>query len=187
MEQFTQAPVALDTQESIDKISEGMTYVVNGNQSIEAATIPVGSYVRLVNSTITGRSDGIYTVKTAIPVAPATIDNTYLQETAPIPGGIANALSSKINTLFTSYTRLDVNSDLTQYKMIVAFVVQDNESGIQGLMTYPSILFTLVPSGRLNVWPIAINSGNPSGYAYAIYSNGIITAIAGEINVYGLN
>lgn len=99
MEQFTQAPVALDTQESIDKISEGMTYVVNGNQSIEAATIPVGAYVRLVNSTITGRSDGIYTVKTAIPVAPATIDNTYLQETAPIPGGVANALSSKIKTI----------------------------------------------------------------------------------------
>lgn len=79
----------------IAKMSEGMTYVVNGNKSIEIAAIPVGSYVRLVNSTIAGRSDGIYTVKTAIPVD-TIIDSSYFNESAPIAGGVANALNSKI-------------------------------------------------------------------------------------------
>ena len=97
-----------ENTEAIAKLSEGMTYVVNGDKSIEAATIPVGSYVRLVNSNITGRSDGIYTVKTAIPVAPAVIDGSYFNENAPIPGGVANALNSKLNNaelLATSTTQ----------------------------------------------------------------------------------
>lgn len=81
--------------EKIDKLSAGMTYVVNGNKSIETSPISVGSYVRLVNSTITGCSDGIYTVKTAIPVDTA-IDGTYFNENAPIPGGVANALNSNM-------------------------------------------------------------------------------------------
>ena len=84
-----------DSVEAHDKVSEAMTYVVNGNKSIENAAIPVGSYVRLANSTIVGRSDGIYTVKTAIPVN-TVIDSSYFNENAPIPGGVANALNSKL-------------------------------------------------------------------------------------------
>lgn len=84
-----------DSVDAHDKVSEAMTYVVNGNKSIENAAIPVGSYVRLANSTIVGRSDGIYTVKTAIPVN-TVIDSSYFNENAPIPGGVANALNSKI-------------------------------------------------------------------------------------------
>ena len=84
-----------DSVTAHDKVSEAMTYVVNGNKSIENAAIPVGSYVRLANSTIVGRSDGIYTVKTAIPVN-TVIDSSYFNENAPIPGGVANALNSKL-------------------------------------------------------------------------------------------
>ena len=93
-----------ENTEAIAKLSEGMTYVVNGDKSIEAATIPVGSYVRLVNSNITGRSDGIYTVKTAIPVAPAVIDGSYFNENAPIPGGVANALNDNLTQLNNNKT-----------------------------------------------------------------------------------
>ena len=87
-----------DSVNAHDKVSEGMTYVVNGNKSIENAAIPVGSLVRLANSTIVGRSDGIYTVKTAIPVD-TVIDSSYFNESAPIAGGIANALNDKITTI----------------------------------------------------------------------------------------
>ena len=87
-----------DSVNAHDKVSEAMTYVVNGNKSIENAAIPVGSYVRLANSTIVGRSDGIYTVKTAIPVN-TVIDSSYFNENAPIPGGVANALNSKIDNI----------------------------------------------------------------------------------------
>ena len=76
-------------------LSAAMTYVIRGNKSIESVTIPVGAYVRLVDSTITGRSDGIYTVATAIPVD-TIIDGTYFNESAPIPGGVANALNASL-------------------------------------------------------------------------------------------
>jgi hypothetical protein len=85
--------------QNIQKLSDAMTYVVSGNKSVETASIPIGSFVRLVNSSIAGRADGIYTAKKAIPVAPDTIDDTYLNETAPISGGVGNALNSNITTI----------------------------------------------------------------------------------------
>lgn len=90
-------PSALtEHSQAIQKLSDAMTYVVSGNKSVETASIPAGSFVRLVNSSIAGRADGIYTAKKAIPVAPDTIDDTYLNETAPISGGVGNALNNKL-------------------------------------------------------------------------------------------
>lgn len=83
-----------DSVDAHDKISDAMTYVVNGNKSIESVSIPVGHYFRLANSSIAGRSDGLYTAKIAIPVD-TVIDATYFNEAAPITGGIAEALNSK--------------------------------------------------------------------------------------------
>jgi hypothetical protein len=87
-----------DSVDAHDKISDAMTYVVNGNKSIESVSIPVGHYFRLANSSIAGRSDGLYTAKIAIPVD-TVIDATYFNEAAPITGGIAEALNSKITNL----------------------------------------------------------------------------------------
>jgi hypothetical protein len=86
---------------AVDKLSAAMSYVVNGNKSIEAVSIPVGAYVRLVNSAIVGRSDGMYTVKTAIPVD-TVIDSSYFNESAPIAGGGLNALNSKTSSIISS-------------------------------------------------------------------------------------
>ena len=81
--------------DDVNALSSAMTYVISGNKSIETATIPVGSYVRLVGSTIAGRSDGIYTVAIAIPVD-TVIDGTYFNESAPIPGGGLNAIRQSL-------------------------------------------------------------------------------------------
>ena len=81
--------------DDVGALSAAMTYVVSGNKSIETATIPVGAYVRLVSSTIAGRSDGIYTVATAIPVD-TVVDGTYFNESAPISGGIAGAIQQSM-------------------------------------------------------------------------------------------
>ena len=70
-----------------------MSYIVNGNVSTEA--IPSGAYFQLVNSLITGRSDGEYTASKAIP-ANTAIDSTYFNESAPITGGGLNALNSNM-------------------------------------------------------------------------------------------
>lgn len=85
--------------DDVGALSSAMTYVVSGNKSIETATIPVGAYVRLVGSTISGRSDGIYTVATAIPVD-TVIDGTYFNESAPIRGGGLNALNASMIQYF---------------------------------------------------------------------------------------
>jgi hypothetical protein len=76
-----------------------MSYLVNGNVSTEA--IPAGAYFQLVNSLITGRSDGEYTASKAIP-ANTAIDSTYFNESAPITGGGLNALNSNIADLFAN-------------------------------------------------------------------------------------
>jgi hypothetical protein len=86
--------------DEIDSVSENtmkqrtaMSYVVDGDVSVDA--IPAGAYFQLINSSITGRSDGEYTASKAIP-ANTAIDNTYFTQTAPISGGAVNALNSKI-------------------------------------------------------------------------------------------
>ena len=138
----------IDAQER--KLSDGLCYVVNGNTSIESATIPVGKYVRLVNSTIAGRSDGIYTVKTAIPVAPATIDNTYLNEASPIAGGVANDLNSNI-TIIRKKTALyqasiPANGTVTQILSNVG-IVPDVISGYSLIGGFPMIDLDLITVG----------------------------------------
>lgn len=88
-----------------------MSYLVNGNMSTEA--IPAGAYFQLVNSLITGRSDGEYTASKAIP-ANTAIDSTYFNESAPITGGGLNSLNSKIAShelMPSSY--ININSAFT--------------------------------------------------------------------------
>jgi hypothetical protein len=101
-DQMGDVPEGQDLQSEIEaaadevgRISDAMSYVVNGNKSIETVTIPVGAYFRLANSEIVGRSDGMYTAKAAIPVD-TVIDSSYFNESVPIPGGLGNALNSKI-------------------------------------------------------------------------------------------
>ena len=89
-------PAAAAVNESIAKQRTAMSYVVDGNVSADA--IPAGAYFQLINSQITGRSDGEYTASKAIP-ANTAIDNTYFTQTAPIPGGAVNALNSNISDL----------------------------------------------------------------------------------------
>lgn len=97
------------TNAEVARISDSMTYVVNGNKSIESVTIPVGAYVRLANSEIVGRSDGIYTVKVAIPVD-TVIDSSYFNEAAPIAGGLGNALNDKITWQTTALNSVNAGT-----------------------------------------------------------------------------
>ena len=98
-----------------------MSYLVNGNVSTEA--IPAGAYFQLVNSLITGRSDGEYTASKAIP-ANTAIDSTYFNESAPITGGGLNALNS--NTVkyidVTDTTPVNVNNKSNNIVGAVNFV-----------------------------------------------------------------
>lgn len=101
--------------DEVGQLSDAMSYVVNGNKSIETVTIPVGAYFRLANSEIVGRSDGMYTAKAAIPVD-TVIDSSYFNEASPIPGGLGNALNSNLTNLISfesflsSYTSIGANS-----------------------------------------------------------------------------
>ena len=108
---------AAETTQNIEKLSDAVCYVVDKNKSAEEATIPVGSIVRLKNSTIAGRADGIYTVKTAIPVN-TVLDNTYFNENSPIDGGLAGYFNGKLTTTESSIT-LETQSN---YSLITAGV-----------------------------------------------------------------
>lgn len=73
-----------------------MTYVVDGNKC--ANIVPQGQYFQLINSTIAGRSDGVYTASKAIP-ANEVIDNTYFNQTSPISEGAINKINNELASL----------------------------------------------------------------------------------------
>jgi len=73
------------------RISSYMAYVVNGNKS--GSSIPLGSYVILRNSTISGRNDYSYTAIKAIP-ANTVIDSSYLSSS--INKGALNDIKDSI-------------------------------------------------------------------------------------------
>lgn len=76
---------------SLDVIRSGLCRVINGNKS--PVWISKGVFVFLVNSTISGRNDGIYIAAQNIPTNTA-IDSTYL---TTIYGGAFNNISKPIN------------------------------------------------------------------------------------------
>ena len=81
-----------------------MTYVVDGNKC--ANKVPQGQYFQLINSTIAGRSDGIYTASKAIP-ANYVIDNAYFSQTTPIAEGAINKINGELTSLNSNLVNLD--------------------------------------------------------------------------------
>lgn len=95
--------------ENADKIDAELwkTYndlgiVVNGNKA--ALSAAVGQFIILKNSTIAGRSDGLYKAAKAIP-ANTTIDSTYL--TAVSRGGL-NAVQNTITRKIRDYSSVTI-------------------------------------------------------------------------------
>lgn len=72
------------------KNQDALGIIVDGNKAAVSAT--TGQYIILRNSTITGKTDGLYTAAKSIP-ANTAIDGTYL---TAVSGGGLNALNSKM-------------------------------------------------------------------------------------------
>ena len=143
--------------QQIGNMREAMTYVVDGNKS--TITIPVGAYFQLVNSQITGRSDGVYTASQAIP-ANTTIDSTYFTQTEPISGGAVNVLNNKL-----AYSTIDVNNYST-FADIYNVLTTPGMIGIGAIGNYSTAnLKTILP--------------NPGGFAN--YTSVSITVIGNSI------
>lgn len=106
--------------ENADKIDAELwkTYndlgiVVNGNKA--ALSAAVGQFIILKNSTISGRSDGLYKAAKAIP-ANTTIDSTYL---TAVPRGGLNAVQNTITRKIRDYSSVTIPS--TGYIKIDSF------------------------------------------------------------------
>ena len=81
----TQREVNSDLIGAITSVENGIAIVVNGKRATTSAT--TGQFVLLVNSTISGKTDGMYTASKPIP-ANTDIDGTYL--TAVTNGALNN-------------------------------------------------------------------------------------------------
>jgi hypothetical protein len=141
-----------------DKIDAafGETYndlgiVVNGNKAALSAAI--GQFVVLKNSTISGRSDGLYTAAKAIP-ANTAIDSTYL---TAVSGGGLNALNNDIMNKAerTNYTVAGNSSSAISIPSNTrAFIVTSGTAGTQKSMIIlsassgGSVAYTLVCQGN---------------------------------------
>lgn len=80
------------------KNQDALGIIVDGNKAAVSAT--TGQYIILRNSTITGKTDGLYTAAKSIP-ANTAIDGTYL---TAVSGGGLNALNSNIQNLIKTET-----------------------------------------------------------------------------------
>lgn len=137
-----------------------MTYVVDGNKC--ANEVPQGQYFQLINSTIAGRSDGIYTASKAIP-ANYTIDNTYFSQTTPIAEGAINKIDSKLTALNSNFTNVLTALNIESVTRETATVTTGNTGNIaleQMNDGYTYIVGALV-SGTdafLRTWVSSINN-----------------------------
>ena len=84
--------------------AEAVAYIVDGNKA--AVSIAQGKYVTLINSSISGLSDGLYKAAQAI-TANTAIDSTYL---TAVSGGLGEEVSS-LNTQITT-----LNSNIAMFK-----------------------------------------------------------------------
>jgi hypothetical protein len=81
--------------EALNGLENEIGVVVTGNKTASGVAASVGQYVILKNSSITGKTDGLYKAAKAISAATA-IDGTYL---TAVSGGGLNSLDSAINSV----------------------------------------------------------------------------------------
>lgn len=84
-----------------------VAYTVNGNKS--EVSIAQGKYVALINSSISGLSDGLYKAAAAIP-ANTAIDSTYLTAVSGGLGAEVSSLADHIETINTKNSSSWFNS-----------------------------------------------------------------------------
>lgn len=96
-------------QTIIDAFPGEIGIVVNGNKTASGVTASSGQYVILINSTITGKADGLYTAAKAIP-ANTALDGTYL--TAVSGGGLNDVVDSIPAKSFRPRTTIASNASL---------------------------------------------------------------------------
>ena len=140
-----------------------MTYVVDGNKCANA--VPQGQYFQLINSTIAGRSDGIYTASKVIP-ANEVIDNTYFSQTTPIAEGAINKINDELVTLNSKINNLIERKTLSGTTSTGGNVSTDyNASDYAVVACYGGTAFGAVPyvntSGKIAFHVTAITSWEP--------------------------
>ncbi len=83
----------------LNTVENSIAFIIRGNRLQGSTAVVTGQYVLLMESTITGKPDGLYTASKAIPIN-TDIDETYL--TAVSNGGL-NKLNKQW-TLYGTYT-----------------------------------------------------------------------------------
>ena len=161
------AVVKADTD--LKSLAKSIGRFVDGNKS--AAGASSGEFVVLLNSTISGRTDGLYTAAKAIP-ANTTIDSSYL--TASSTGGL-NALNANINAVdgkltapsLTECASLDA---LKTYLSGVIATMNNRGSKVIGVITrFADGNFTLNDYYEGHIYYISnANNGYFAGVLYSI-------------------
>lgn len=158
----TEALNALD--DDIKQTDSDIAIIVNGKRSATGAT--AGQFVLLRNSTISGKSDGLYVAAANIP-ANTDIDATYLTDTT---GGGLNQITpielggTNANTVLTALDNLEVPGARSNY-----FTIPGNSTATFNLATsaYSGfIIFHGTTSSRQGIYFYAKLSGANSTPTY---------------------
>lgn len=167
-----------------ETVENSIAVVVDGDMPSAGAT--AGQYILLKNSTIAGRSDGLYTVASGKTVSQGTaIDGTYLNENAPISCGGLNAIKGllpitaslvritdnqavDLNVVFSSSANRGIQliwyTENSSYKPdtssgLLLQYCWNTTTGMQIAFTGSGALFLRWNLGGIGVWT-RINTGN---------------------------
>ena len=106
------------------KLDQQLGIVVNGNVASQA--IAIGNYVNLINSTITGKTDGIY-VATGAVSSGGTVTASDINGSA-ISKGISNVLSDQIANKANNKSGM-ITSGTLKEKILAMIAELNNEIG----------------------------------------------------------
>ena len=143
---------------AITQIDNDIAIVVNGKQSSYGAT--KGQFVLLRNSTISGKTDGIYKAAKAIS-ANTNIDGTYL---TAVSGGGLNALN---NNYYADGTYSYTNANAAGYPMFFGFVT----TGAKRLECVYTVEKTIPYGKSVTVTEVYCNARKADGTGYILATN----------------
>ena len=166
---FGPGPKQKDYNTDTDLIRSEIGIIVDGNKSALGAS--TGQYVILKNSTITGKTDGLYKAAQAIP-ANTAIDGSYL---TAVSGGLGAEVASANSSISTLNGKMSNNLNVDKMRFVVArnsdrfsFDVGSSDgatafvfSGNQGVCAYFALTFGASPAvdarsiGGTTTWTIS--------------------------------
>ena len=168
-------PTGKNLQGEIDKLSNDIAIIVNGDKSTLDAT--KGQYLLVQNSTISGIDDGAYIAKKAI-TANTALDSSYFTAKS---SGIANGLKGEIDTVSTNLGSPSSASGVTGADAFAKIATVDSKlTGLSDTIPFKTIVAQQTNANNVDE-TCMIRTENGSTNLPGSISEGVLISFIGRI------